>query len=44
MEHAYLSETLINDALKHHQITLKEADKLKKKIDCQSLIFKSTHK
>ena len=44
MKHAYLSQTLVNDALKHHQITQQEADKLKKKIHTQSTIFKSIHK
>ncbi|MEN8304238.1 MAG: hypothetical protein ABFQ64_09220 [Campylobacterota bacterium] len=44
MEHVYLSETLISDALKHRQITQKEADKFMKKIDCQSFIYKSMNK
>ena len=44
MKHAYLSETLVNDALKHHKITQKEADKLKKKIHTQLSIFKSIHR
>jgi len=44
MKHSYLSQTLIDDALKHHQITQKEADKLKNKIDTQSLIYKSINK
>ena len=44
MKHAYLSETTIEDALRHHQITAQEADKLKKKIECQSSIYKITNK
>ena len=44
MKHAYLSEMLIEDALRHHQITAEEAEKLKKKIDNQSLIFQSISK
>ena len=44
MKHAYLSEATIEDALKHRQITTVEADKLRKKIDCQSSIYKITNK
>jgi len=44
MKHAYLSDELINEALKHSQITAQEADKLRKKIDCQSFIYKSINK
>ena len=44
MKHAYLSEVSIDDALLHHAITKKEAEKLKKKIDCQVTIFKTLHK
>ena len=44
MKHAYLSEVSIDDALSHHAITQKEAEKLKKKIESQVTIFKSLHK
>jgi hypothetical protein len=44
MKHAYLTETVINEALTHHAITSAEAQKLKKKIDCQKIIYKATHK
>ncbi|MDA3907553.1 MAG: hypothetical protein PF437_00550 [Sulfurimonas sp.] len=44
MKHTYLSQTVIEEALKDHSITENEAAKLKKKIDCQSTIFKFTHK
>jgi len=44
MKHTYLSQTLIEEALKEHSITEKEAIKLKKKIDSQSSIFKMIHK
>lgn len=44
MKHIYLSETLIIDALKNHQITSQEADKLKNKIDTQSSIYKLINK
>ncbi|WP_372999335.1 hypothetical protein [Sulfurimonas sp.] len=44
MKHAYLSQTVIDEALKDHMITENEATKLKKKLDCQSSIFKIIHK
>ena len=44
MKHAYLSEATIEDALKHNQITMQEADKLRKKIDCQTSIYELTSK
>ena len=44
MKHAYLSRTVIDEALKDNLITQNEAEKLKKKIDCQSTIFKFIHK
>jgi hypothetical protein len=44
MKHTYLSQMVIDEALKGHCITKSEADKLKKKIDCQSTIFKFIHK
>jgi hypothetical protein len=44
MKHIYLSESLIEEALKHHFITENEADKLRKKIDYQSSIFKAINK
>ena len=44
MKHVYLSDVLIEEALKHNQITTQEAQKLRKKIDCQQSIYKFTHK
>ncbi|MFT7004017.1 MAG: hypothetical protein ACJAWW_001369 [Sulfurimonas sp.] len=44
MKHAYLSQRMVDEALKQHAITLVEADKLKKKVDAQSSIFKIIHK
>lgn len=44
MEHAYLTEASVNDALSKHLITLKEAEKLKKRIKSQAAIFKTLHK
>ena len=44
MKHTYLSQSVIAEALKDHLITENEAEKLKKKIDCQSTIFKFIHK
>lgn len=44
MKHTYLSETVINEALSKHVITEVEAEKLKKKIDFQKIIYKATHK
>lgn len=40
MKHAYLSQEVIQEALKGHQITKIEADKLRVKLDLES----STHK
>ena len=44
MKHTYLSQRVIEEAFKNHSITKSEADKLKKKIDCQSTIFKFINK
>ncbi|EDZ63208.1 hypothetical protein SMGD1_1462 [Sulfurimonas gotlandica GD1] len=44
MQHIYLSETIIDEALKNNQITQREAKKLKKKIDCQLFIFKTINR
>lgn len=44
MKHTYLSQTVIDEALKEHMITENEANKLKKKIDCQLTIFKIVYK
>jgi len=44
MKHAYLSDRVISEALTKHAITKKEAEKLKKKIDTQEVIYKATHK
>ena len=44
MKHAYLSERVIDEALKHHLITKNEATKLQKKVDCQSSIVKIINK
>jgi hypothetical protein len=44
MKHTYLSQKEIEEALKNHCITEREADKLKKKIDTQSMIFKLLNK
>ncbi len=44
MKHSYLSTEVINEALASHAITSTEAKKLNKKIDCQSTIYKATHK
>ncbi|WP_294963275.1 hypothetical protein [Sulfurimonas sp.] len=44
MKHVYLSQTTVDEALKSHLITEHEADKLKKKIDSQSTIFKFINK
>ena len=44
MKHSYLTEMEINKALENHSITEKEAKKLYKKVECQVIIYKSTHK
>lgn len=44
MNHAYLSETAVLDALLGNAITKQEAEKLKKKISCQETIFKAVNK
>lgn len=44
MKHAYLSQEAIEEALNLHQITQKEADKLRVKLDSQSSIYVMTHK
>lgn len=44
MNHAYLSETEIHEALVNHRITTQEAEKLIKKIDCQLTIYKKINK
>jgi len=44
MKHAYLSEEAIINALASGAITEREAQKLKKKIDCQITIYKTINK
>ncbi len=44
MNHSYLSEALINNALENRAITEKEAQKLMQKITSQAKIFKATSK
>ena len=44
MKHTYLSKETITDALTHHAITKKEAQKLEKKIYCQAIIGSTSHK
>ena len=44
MKHVYLSDNVVDEALKNRLITEHEADKLKKKIDSQSTIFKFINK
>jgi len=43
MKHIYLTTASIHDALVHHAITEKEAQKLTKKIQCQEKIYQATH-
>lgn len=40
MKHIYLSESLINEALKLRHITKKEAEELMKKVNLHSLVLK----
>jgi len=44
MKHTYLTQRVIDEAFKNHLITRNEADKLKKKVDSQSTIYKFIHK
>ncbi len=44
MKHIYLSESAVQDALKNHQITQMEAQRLSQKIQNQAIIYRSTHK
>jgi len=44
MQHTYLSQAAITEALTKHAITAKEAKKLLKKLDSQASIFKAIHK
>jgi len=44
MKHTYLSQEVIQEALNLHQITQKEADKLRVKLDSESSIYMMTHK
>jgi len=44
MEHIYLSKNEIEQALRTHAITNKEAKKLQKKVDYQVKIYKVLHK
>ena len=43
MKHVYLTKESVCDALQHHAITLKEAEKLEECIECQKKIYKVTH-
>ncbi|WP_457744857.1 hypothetical protein [Sulfurimonas sp.] len=43
MKHTYLTTTSVHDALVHHAITEKEAEKLTKKIQCQEKIYRAHH-
>ena len=44
MKHTYLTQTEISKALETHAITREEADKLTKKMELQTEIYKSTHR
>jgi hypothetical protein len=44
MQHIYLCETAINDALANRAITAQEAEKLMLKITMQAAIYKSISK
>jgi len=44
MNHAYLTQSVIEQALDTHAITTAEAEKLKKKIVCQESIYQATQK
>ena len=44
MKHVYLSERLIEEAVKNRSITTTEADKLKSKMNSQPSIFKLINK
>ncbi|WP_281346806.1 MULTISPECIES: hypothetical protein [Sulfurimonas] len=43
MKHAYLTKESVRDALIHHAITKKEAEKLEKCLECQEKIYEATH-
>ena len=43
MKHAYLTKESVHEALVHHAITKKEAEKLEKCLECQEKIAKATH-
>jgi hypothetical protein len=43
MKHAYLTKESVHEALIHHAITKKEAQKLEKCVECQEKIYKATH-
>jgi len=43
MKHAYLTKESVHEALVHHAITKKEAEKLEKCLECQEKIAKVTH-
>ena len=44
MKHIYLSVEAVQEALKNHQITEVEAQRLTKKIQNQAAIYNSLHK
>jgi hypothetical protein len=44
MQHIYLSEAAVNEALANRAITQQEAEKLKQKINMQADIYKSITK
>jgi len=43
MKHVYLTKESVRDALVHHAITKKEAEKLEKYLECQEKIAKAVH-
>jgi hypothetical protein len=43
MKHAYLTKESVHEALVHHAITKKEAEKLEKCLECQEKIAKAVH-
>ncbi len=43
MKHVYLTKESVRDALVHHAITKKEAEKLEKCLECQEKIAKAVH-
>ncbi|WP_295047167.1 hypothetical protein [Sulfurimonas sp.] len=44
MQHTYLSQEVIQEALNLHQITQKEAENLRVKLNSQSSIYSMTQK